>query len=192
MTYHAPPQYSVKLDLIKVFLRVCQTRYKLFPRSILGCTRFTALDVRVPSFTPTENTKVLLKITISKSPRNLFVLIIIIKMINKCVSKCPLHCLEKPESKYVEALVHSDGLTKHSVLLVWKTLAMKKICPLFICQKLCLILITNSLPRNAIVGYWIYSQLNFAMLWLVWLSQYWIYLPYPQIQECQNSCLHPL
>ena len=38
----------------------------------------------------------------------------------ECVSKCPLHCLEQTESKYSEALVHSDGLTKHSVLVMWK------------------------------------------------------------------------
>ena len=170
---------------------MCQTRYKLFPRSILGCTRFTTLDVKVPSFTPTEDTKVLLKITLFKSPRNHFVLIIIIKINNNCVSKCPLHCLEKPESKYVEPLVHSNGLTKHSVLVVWKTLAMKNICPLFLCRKLCLKRIISSLPQDATLGYWVYSQLNFVMLWRVWLSQYWIYLPYPQIQECQNSCLHP-
>jgi len=105
---------------------VCQTRYKLFPRNILGCTRFTALDVRVPSFTPIEDTKGLLKITWIKSPRNHFVLFIIIKINNVYVSKCLLHCLEQTESKYVEALVHSDGLTKHSVLLVWKTLQWRK------------------------------------------------------------------
>ena len=80
------------------------------------------------------------------------------------VSKCLLHCLEQIESKYAEALVHSDGLTKHSVLLVWKTLAMKKICPLFLCQKLCFKFIINSLPQNATVGYWVYSQLHSVML----------------------------
>ena len=137
-----------------MFLRVCQTRYKLFPRNILGCTRFTALDVKVPSFTQTEDTKGLLKITLLKSPRNHFVLIIIIKINNEYVSKCFLHCLEQTESKHVEALVHNDGLTKHSVLLVWKTLAMTKICSLFLCQMLCLILIISSLPQNATVGYW--------------------------------------
>ena len=115
-----------------------------------------------------------------KSPRNHFVLIIMIKINNECVSKCLLHCLEQTESKYGESLVHSDGLTKHSVLLVWKTLEMKKICSLFLCQKLCLILITNSLLQNATVGHWVYSQLNFVMLWRDWLSQYWIYLPYPR------------
>ena len=37
---------------------------------------------------------------------------------NECVSRCFLHCLEQTESKYGEALAHSDGLTKLSVLVM--------------------------------------------------------------------------
>ena len=40
-----------------------------------------------------------------------------IKINNECVSNG-------------EALVHSDGLTKHSVLVMWTILEMKKMCPL--------------------------------------------------------------
>ena len=52
-----------------------------------------------------------------------------IKINNECLSKCLLLCLEQTELKYGEALVRSDGLTKHSVLVRWKILEMKKICP---------------------------------------------------------------
>ena len=37
-----------------------------------------------------------------------------IKANNVCVSKCLLHCLKQTESKYGEALVHSDGLSKYT------------------------------------------------------------------------------
>ena len=49
-----------------------------------------------------------------------------IKINKECVSKCFLHCLEQTEPKYGEAMAHSDGLTKHSVLVMWKILEMKK------------------------------------------------------------------
>ena len=39
--------------------------------------------------------------------------------------------LSKIELKYGEALVQSDGLTKYSVLLLWKILETNKICPFF-------------------------------------------------------------
>ena len=48
---------------------MCQIRYKLFPRKPLGCTKGTALDVRVPSFTPTEDAKARWKTTRIKSGR---------------------------------------------------------------------------------------------------------------------------
>ena len=51
----------------------------------------------------------------------------------ECVSKCPLHCLEQTESKDGEALAHCDGLTKHSVPVMWKILEMKKIFLFFFC-----------------------------------------------------------
>ena len=81
---------------------------------------------------------------------------------NECVSKCLLQCLEQTESKYGESLVHSDDLTKHSVLVMWKISQMKKICPLFFCQifcqKLSITLFTDSLLENATVVSWVYSQ----------------------------------
>ena len=50
-----------------------------------------------------------------------------------------------------------------------KILEMKQICLFFFCQKFCITLFTDSFLH--------------VMLWRVWLSQYWIYLPYPQIQN---------
>ena len=135
-------------------------------------------DVRVPSFTLTEDAKARLKTTWIKSPRNHFLLIIMIKVNIECVFKCLLQCLEETESKYDEALVHSDGVTKHSVLVMWKILEMKNIYPFFFCQKFCITPFTDSLVQNATAWSWVYSQPNFVMLWSVWLSQYWIYLPY--------------
>ena len=89
-----------------------------------------------------------------------------IKINNECVPKCVLHRLEveQTESKYGEAVVHSDGLTKHSVLVMWKILEMKKICPFFFCQKFCITLFTDSWLQNATVGSWVYSQPNLVKL----------------------------
>ena len=87
-----------------------------------------------------------------------------IKINNECVSKCLLHCLERTESKYGEALSHSDGLTKHSVLVMWKILEMKNNIVFFFCQMFCITLFTDSLLQNATVGSWVYSQSNFVML----------------------------
>ena len=39
------------------------------------------------------------------------------------VSKCLLHCPEQTESKYGETLVHSDGLTKHSLFGIVENLS---------------------------------------------------------------------
>ena len=80
------------------------------------------------------------------------------------MSKCLLHCPEQTESKYGEALAHSDGLTKHSVLVMWKILEMKKICLFFFSQKFCITPFTDYLLQNATVGPWVYSQPNFVML----------------------------
>ena len=80
------------------------------------------------------------------------------------MSKCRLHCLEQTESKYGEALAHNDGLTKHSILVMWKIFEMKKIFGSFFCQKFCIILFTNSLLPKATVGSWVYSQPNLVML----------------------------
>ena len=55
--------------------------------------------------------------------------------------------------KYGEALTHSDALAKHSILLMWKFLEMKKICPFFICQNFNIILsIDFSVLQNVTVG----------------------------------------
>ena len=108
------------------------------------------------------------------------------------VSKYLLHCLEQTEPKYGEALAHSDaGLTQHTVPVVWKILEMKKIFLFFFCQRFCITLFTDSLLQNATVRSWVCSKSSFVMLCRVWLSQYWSYLPYPQIQACQNSCFPP-
>ena len=47
-----------------------------------------------------------------------------------------------------EALVHTDGLPKHSVLLMWKVLKMKKRCHFFFCQKSCITHFTDSLSTT--------------------------------------------
>ena len=54
LTCRAPPPVLSQTSLT-VFLRVCQIRYKFFARKPLGRTRGTSLDVKVPSFTPTED-----------------------------------------------------------------------------------------------------------------------------------------
>ena len=95
------------------------------------------------------------------------------------MSKCLLHSRKKTKSKYGEAVVHSGGSTKHSVLLMWKSLGVKKICRFFLCQQFCVTLFTDSLPQNATVGPWVYSEPNVVMLLRAWLSQYLIYLPKP-------------
>ena len=65
------------------------------------------------------------------------------------VSKCPLRCLKQTESKHDEALVHSDGLNKYSLLLMWKILEMKTIRPFFFRQNFCIILFIHCLLRSA-------------------------------------------
>ena len=46
-TVHPPPR-PLPSTHAKLVSKVCQTRYNLFPRNLLGCTRVTALDGRVP------------------------------------------------------------------------------------------------------------------------------------------------
>ena len=87
-----------------------------------------------------------------------------IEINSECMSTWLLHCLEQTESKYGEAMAHSDGLTKHSVLVMWKILEMKKIFLLLLCQMLCITLFTDSLVQNATVGSWVYSEPSFEML----------------------------
>ena len=86
------------------------------------------------------------------------------KINNDSVSQCLLHCLKQTESKYDEALVHSDGLSKRGTFLMWKITKIRKICPFSFSQKFCITPFTNSLLQNATVGFWVYSQPNFVML----------------------------
>ena len=74
-----------------------------------------------------------------------------IKVNNGCVSKCRLHCLEKTKSKYCEALVLSDGLTKHRVLVIWENFEMKKQFHFVFRQKFCVTLFTDFLRANATI-----------------------------------------
>ena len=83
---------------------------------------------------------------------------------NDSVSQCLLHCLKQTESKYEEALVHSDGLSKHGTFLMWKITKMRKIRPFFFSQKFCITLFMNILLQNVTVGFLVYSQSNFVRL----------------------------
>ena len=74
-----------------------------------------------------------------------------IKINNECVSKCLLHCLDQTGSKYGDTLVHSDGVTKHSVLVMWKILEMMKIYHFFFCRKFCIGPFTTILLKNTTV-----------------------------------------
>ena len=174
---------------------MCWTRYNLFPKNLLWCTRVTALNVRVPSFAPTVGANMRLKNTWFKSPEKQLLLNIMTKINNDSVSQCLLHCLkQKKKRKYDEALVHSDGLSKrgtflmlkitkmrkickHGTFLMLKITKMRKICPFFFSQKICITPFINSWLQNVTVGFWVYSQPIFVMLWCVWLSQYWISVP---------------
>ena len=80
------------------------------------------------------------------------------------MSKCLLHCLEQTESKYGEALAHSDGLNKHTVHVMWKILEMKKLFLFFFYQNFYVTRFTDSLIQNATIGSRVYSEPNFVML----------------------------
>ena len=56
-------------------------------------------------------------------------LIIMIKINTECVSKCFLYRLNQTDSKYgdLEVLVHTDDVSKHRILLMWKVLEKKKV-----------------------------------------------------------------
>ena len=149
---------------LKAFLRMCWTRYNLFPKNRLGCTRVTALNVRVPSFAPTVGAKMRLKNTWFKSPKKQLLLNTMSKINNASVPHCLLHFLKQTESKYGEALVHSSGLSKHGTFVMWKITKMRKICPFSFSQKFCITLFSNSLLQNVTVGFWVYSQPDFVML----------------------------
>ena len=86
------------------------------------------------------------------------------KINTNSVSQCLLHCLKQTKSKYDEALVHSDGFSKHGTFLMWKITKMRIIFPFFFSQKLCITLFINSLHQNVTVGFWVYSHPDFVML----------------------------
>ena len=157
-----------------MFLRVCLTRYNLFPKNPLGCTGVTALNARVPSFAQTLDAKMRLKNTWLKSPKKQLLLNIVTKINNDSVPQCLLRCLKQTESKYGEALLHSSGLSKHGTFLMWKITKIRKTCSFSFSQKFCITPFIDSLLQNVTVGFWVYSKPNFVMLWCVWLSQYWI------------------
>ena len=81
-----------------------------------------------------------------------------IKVNYECVSKCLLHCLEQTESKnmVIEALVHSDGLTKHGVLAMCENLRNEERN----------VKSSDSLLQNATVRSWVYLQPHSFMLLL--------------------------
>ena len=74
------------------------------------------------------------------------------------------------QSKYGEALVHCDGLSKHSILLMWKIIEMRKVCPFLFSQIFCITLFSISLLQNVTLGSLVYFKPNFVMLWCVRLS----------------------
>ena len=86
------------------------------------------------------------------------------KIDNDNVSQCLLHCLKQTKSKYDEALVHSDDLSKHGTFLMWKITKMRKVCPFVFSQKFCITHFINSLLQNVTVGFGVYSQPDFVML----------------------------
>ena len=75
-----------------------------------------------------------------------------------------MRCLKQTESKYGEALVHSDGLRKHGIPLKRKITEMRKICPFVFSQNFCIALFINSLLQNIAAGSLVYYEPNFVML----------------------------
>ena len=80
------------------------------------------------------------------------------------VSLCLLHCLKQTESKYGEALVHSDGSSKHGIFPMWKITEMRKIRHFFFSHNFCITRFINSSLQNITIGSLVYSQPNFVML----------------------------
>ena len=74
-----------------------------------------------------------------------------------------MHCLKQTELKYGEALVHSDGLSKHGILLMWKITEMRKTCLFFFSQNFCITLFINSSLQNIMI----YSDPDFVMCLVV-------------------------
>ena len=67
--------------------------------------------VSVPSFATTVDAKVRLKTPgLNHRVKKKLLMIIMAKIIDGYASKCLLHCLKQTETKYGEAVVHSDGL----------------------------------------------------------------------------------
>ena len=108
------------------------------------------------------------------------------KINNDSVSQCLLHCLKQRESKYGEALVHSDGLSKHGVLLMWKTTKIRKLCPFFFSQNFCITLFINSLPPHITVESSVYSQPDFVMCLVVTALDLSFLHPHPPPPQSKN------
>ena len=174
-----------------MFLRVSWTRYNLFPKNLLGCTRVTALNVRVPSSAPTVGAKMPFKNTWLKSPKKQLSLNIMTTISNDSVSQCLLHCLKQTKWKYGAALLHSSGLSKHGTSIMWKITKMRKICPFCFSQKFFSKPFIHSLHENVTAGFWFILNL---ILWDCDASachSTGFKFPTPQIQEYKNLCLNP-
>ena len=64
-------------------------------------------------------------------------------------------------------MVHSDGLSEHGILLMWKITEIRKMCPFFFSQKFCITPFINFfLVQNVTVGSLVYSQPNFVFFGL--------------------------
>ena len=158
---------------------MCWTRYNLFPKNLLGSTRVTALNVRVPSFAPTVGAKMRFKNTWLKSPKKQLSFNIMIKINNESVWMPS--ALSTTESKYDEALVHSSGLSKHGTFLMWKITKMSKIS----------LSLKNSASHLSLILYFRMSQWGFRfilnlILWCCDVSgchSTGFTFPTPQVQE---------
>ena len=153
---------------------MCWTHYNLFSKNLLGCTRVTALNVRVPSSAPTVGAKTRLKNTWLRSLKKQLLFNIMTKINNDSLSQCLLHCLKQTELKYGETLVHSSCLSKHGTFLMWKIHKNKENMSFFFSQKLRITPFINSLLQNVRVGFWVYSQ-PVILCWLVDCTRIWVW-----------------
>ena len=73
--------------------------------------------------------------------------------------------LNKQNRNMVRHWFKVDGLSMHGTFLMWKITKMRKICPFSFSQKFCITPFINSLLQNVTVGFGVYSQPNFVMVW---------------------------
>ena len=165
------------------------TRLQIVPKKTFGMHQRYSPWRKGMSFTPTEDAKARWKTTWIKSSRNLFfLLIIMIKINNECVSKCLRHCLEQRKWKYDRALDHSDNLIKHTVLAMWKILQMKNNNNNNNKQKQKSFSVKSSVsPFSLILLFWTQFCAAATCLVVTVLDSTPLL---PKIQECQNSCFH--